>query len=53
MEKEMIVKILLSLFALIGFVIGGALYGKSLISQIRAGMFAGFGLGCVLIIIFM
>ena len=47
-----ITKIILGLFALIGICLAIRFSGRSITKQIQSGMFAGFGLGCVLIILF-
>lgn len=44
--------LILLLFAIAGALIGNYINGKRQIQQIQAGMFYGFSLGCILIIIF-
>lgn len=44
--------VILSLFSLVGFVMGIYLYGESKIKQIQSCGFFGLAIGCILIMIF-
>lgn len=47
----MMLYLFLTLFALIGILMGIKLYGMGAIKQIQSGMFFGAALGCILIMV--
>lgn len=53
MENGMLfARIFIIFFILIGFFVGVFLYGESKIKQVQSGMFFGFSLGCLFILLF-